>query len=44
MLSWVSIGIDVITVFLPHPSERDTLTLLAAEVIPLVAQSREWLG
>jgi alkanesulfonate monooxygenase SsuD/methylene tetrahydromethanopterin reductase-like flavin-dependent oxidoreductase (luciferase family) len=44
VLSWVSIGIDVITVFLPHPSERDTLTLLAEEVIPLVAQSREWQG
>jgi 5,10-methylenetetrahydromethanopterin reductase len=44
VLSWVSVGIDVITVFLPHPSERDTLTLLAEEVIPLVAQSGEWRG
>lgn len=44
VLSWVSAGIDVITVFLPHPSERDTLALLAEEVIPLVAESREWRG
>jgi 5,10-methylenetetrahydromethanopterin reductase len=44
VLSWVAVGIDAIAVFNPHPSERDTLTLLAEEVIPLVAQSREWRG
>jgi 5,10-methylenetetrahydromethanopterin reductase len=44
VLGWVAAGIDAIAVFLPHPSERDTLTLLAQEVIPLVAQSREWRG
>ena len=44
VLRWVAVGIDAIAVFLPHPSERDTLALLAEEVIPLVAQSREWRG
>jgi alkanesulfonate monooxygenase SsuD/methylene tetrahydromethanopterin reductase-like flavin-dependent oxidoreductase (luciferase family) len=44
VLRWVDAGIDAIAVFLPHPSEPDTLTLLAQEVIPLVAQSQEWRG
>lgn len=44
VLRWVAAGIDAIAVFNPHPSERDTLTLLAEEVIPLVAQSQEWRG
>jgi 5,10-methylenetetrahydromethanopterin reductase len=44
VLRWVAVGIDAIAVFLPHPSERDTLALLAEEVIPLVAESREWRG
>jgi 5,10-methylenetetrahydromethanopterin reductase len=44
VLQWVSVGLDAIAIFLPHPSERDTLTLVAEEVIPLVAASREWRG
>ena len=44
VLRWAAVGIDAIAVFLPHPSEQDTLALLAEEVIPLVAQSREWRG
>jgi alkanesulfonate monooxygenase SsuD/methylene tetrahydromethanopterin reductase-like flavin-dependent oxidoreductase (luciferase family) len=44
VLHWVAAGIDAIAVFLPHPSELDTLTLLAQEVIPLVAQSQEGRG
>jgi len=42
VLSWVAAGIDAIAIFLPHESERDTLTLVAQEVVPLVAESREW--
>jgi alkanesulfonate monooxygenase SsuD/methylene tetrahydromethanopterin reductase-like flavin-dependent oxidoreductase (luciferase family) len=41
-LHWVAAGIGAIAIFLPHESERDTLTLVAEEVVPLVAQSREW--
>jgi 5,10-methylenetetrahydromethanopterin reductase len=44
VLRWVAAGIDAIAIFLPHESERDTLTLVAKEVVPLVAQSREWRG
>jgi 5,10-methylenetetrahydromethanopterin reductase len=44
VLSWVATGIDAIAIFLPHESERDTLTLVAEEVVPLVAESREWRG
>jgi 5,10-methylenetetrahydromethanopterin reductase len=44
VLGWVAAGIDAIAVFLPHESERDTLTLMAEEVVPLVAESREWQG
>jgi 5,10-methylenetetrahydromethanopterin reductase len=44
VLGWVAVGIDAIAIFLPHESERDTLTLVAEEVVPLVAQSREWRG
>jgi alkanesulfonate monooxygenase SsuD/methylene tetrahydromethanopterin reductase-like flavin-dependent oxidoreductase (luciferase family) len=39
---WVAAGIDAIAIFLPHESERETLTLVADEVIPLVAESSEW--
>jgi 5,10-methylenetetrahydromethanopterin reductase len=42
VLRWVDAGIDAIAIFLPHESERDTLTLVAEEVVPLVAQSCEW--
>jgi 5,10-methylenetetrahydromethanopterin reductase len=42
VIRWVAAGIDAIAVFLPHESERETLALMAEEVIPLVAQSREW--
>jgi alkanesulfonate monooxygenase SsuD/methylene tetrahydromethanopterin reductase-like flavin-dependent oxidoreductase (luciferase family) len=34
--AWVNAGIDAIAIFLPHESERDTLTLVAEEVIQLV--------
>ena len=44
VLAWVAAGIDAIAVFLPHESERDTLTLMAEEVVPLVASSREWVA
>jgi alkanesulfonate monooxygenase SsuD/methylene tetrahydromethanopterin reductase-like flavin-dependent oxidoreductase (luciferase family) len=44
VLHWASAGLDAIAIFLPHQSERDTLTLVAEEVIPLVAGSREWRG
>jgi 5,10-methylenetetrahydromethanopterin reductase len=44
VLRWVASGVDAIAVFLPHETERETLTLMAAEVVPLVAQSREWRG
>ena len=42
VISWVAAGIDAIAIFLPHDSERDTLKLVAEEVVPLVAQSSEW--
>jgi alkanesulfonate monooxygenase SsuD/methylene tetrahydromethanopterin reductase-like flavin-dependent oxidoreductase (luciferase family) len=42
VLRWVAAGIDAIAIFLPHESERDTLTVVAEEVVPLVAESREW--
>jgi 5,10-methylenetetrahydromethanopterin reductase len=44
VLQWVAAGIDTIAIFLPHESERDTLTLVAEEVVPLVAESAEWRG
>jgi 5,10-methylenetetrahydromethanopterin reductase len=44
VIQWVAAGIDAIAIFLPHESERETLTLVAEEVVPLVAQSPEWRG
>jgi alkanesulfonate monooxygenase SsuD/methylene tetrahydromethanopterin reductase-like flavin-dependent oxidoreductase (luciferase family) len=35
---WLDAGIDAISVFLPTDSERQTLTLMAQEVVPLIAE------
>jgi alkanesulfonate monooxygenase SsuD/methylene tetrahydromethanopterin reductase-like flavin-dependent oxidoreductase (luciferase family) len=42
--SWLAAGIEAIAIFLPHESERETLTLVAEEVIPAVSDSAEWRG
>jgi alkanesulfonate monooxygenase SsuD/methylene tetrahydromethanopterin reductase-like flavin-dependent oxidoreductase (luciferase family) len=36
---WVAAGIDAIAIFLPHESERDTLALVAQEVIPSLSSA-----
>ena len=41
---WVSPGLDAIAIFLPHESEKETLTVVAEEVIPLVENGSEWLN
>jgi 5,10-methylenetetrahydromethanopterin reductase len=35
--AWVQAGISSICIFLPHESERETLTLVAEEVLPMIA-------
>lgn len=40
--AWVAAGIDAIAIFLPDEAERETLTLVAEEVIPSVSDSAEW--
>jgi len=35
--AWLDVGISSIAMFLPHESERDTLRLVADEVIPRVS-------
>lgn len=38
---WVAAGIDAIAIFLPHESERETLELVAQEVIPRLTTGTE---